>query len=224
MTPLTAKELFYAIEKAGPGNSGNSDYTALLASLRHDNLMERYQKQEDFRSKFGYAVPSLFAIEKIRDFVGGATILEIGAGLGLWACLLQKHGVLVTPTDLHVGGDAALPTMEYPPLKGQTAWTYIHNIPSPLSVTKVPADVLMSIWPCYNRDWPTKTLKKFKGTQIVYVGEGHGGCTGNDEFHEILAREFEEKDCIDIPQWFGLHDRLYLYERKDWRVDLNTEI
>lgn len=55
--------------------------------------------REEFLAKYAWAVPTKHAIEEIGRFVGGDTLLEVGAGSGLWAFLLQAFGVDVIPTD-----------------------------------------------------------------------------------------------------------------------------
>ena len=45
-------------------------------------------------------------------------------------------------------------------------------------------------------------------------GEGHGGCTGTDDFFEKLDAEFELAAEVRIPQFEHLHDYMTVYERK----------
>ena len=79
---------------------------------------------------------------------------------------------------------------------------------------------LLTVWPSYNESWPAQAVKEYtkKGGQtIIYVGEGSGGCTADNEFHDFLEDEkgpWELKECIDIPVWEYIHDRLYIYVRK----------
>ena len=56
-------------------------------------------------------------------------------------------------------------------------------------------------------------LKYYQGDTVLYVGEGCGGCTGDDNFHERLEDEFELIEEMEIPQWNGIHDWLYHYSR-----------
>ena len=70
-----------------------------------------------------------------------------------------------------------------------------------------------TVWPCYSLDWAAWTLALYPGDIVLYVGEWRA-CTADDTFHDLLDEHFEEAACVDIPQWFGLHDRLYVYKRK----------
>lgn len=70
---------------------------------------------------------------------------------------------------------------------------------------------------CYMDDTGYKCLKKMRevnpNCKMLYIGEWQGGCTGNDEFFESLVEicdESFEKIAAKLPQWSGIHDRLYL--------------
>jgi hypothetical protein len=55
---------------------------------------------------------------------------------------------------------------------------------------------------------------------LLYVGEGYGGCTGNDEFHSILEDESRFKFDSELSEllsnstlsFYGIHDRWHLYK------------
>ena len=57
-------------------------------------------------------------------------------------------------------------------------------------------------------------LKYFKGKYVIYIGEGYGGCTADDLFHSELKNKYNLINEIYIPQWDGIHDSLYIYEKK----------
>lgn len=65
----------------------------------------------------------------------------------------------------------------------------------------------------FQPEWPSETLMNYRGDTLVYIGEGGGGCTGDDLFHEILGEEWHVEDFYEIPQWYGIHDDLYVYKR-----------
>jgi hypothetical protein len=49
---------------------------------------------------------------------------------------------------------------------------------------------------------------------VVYIGEHWWGCTATDAFHRLLDNEWEKINEIAIPQWDGIHDRVFVYKRK----------
>jgi hypothetical protein len=79
------------------------------------------------------------------------------------------------------------------------------------------------------------------GQRVIYIGEGSDGCCGTPEFFTLLGAqgcrgcfdeecgyvedewlrahtcqvlpEFRQVEYLPIPQWFGMHDGVYVYER-----------
>ena len=79
----------------------------------------------------------------------------------------------------------------------------------------VPADhALMLCWPPYDDDMAARALTRYQGDRVIYVGEGAGGCTGNDAFHAALAEQWDPIAHYEIPQWDGIHDGVHVYARK----------
>jgi hypothetical protein len=72
---------------------------------------------------------------------------------------------------------------------------------------------LFLCWPSYEESWATEALRLHKGTNVAYIGEGEGGCTADDEFHALLREAYHETGYLEIPQWEGVHDNLFLYEK-----------
>lgn len=52
------------------------------------------------------------------------------------------------------------------------------------------------------------------GRTVVYVGEDPGGVTGDDRFHDLLAR-WREVARVELPQWEGVGDAMWVFERSD---------
>jgi len=165
-----------------------------------------YQQREEFVKNYSWAIPSEKAVQKIKDFAGGQTILEVGAGLGLWAKLLKDSGVSIVPTDLSLKNDYVAKKDPYINVEEighlEAIQKYGHH------------KILMMIWPPYDHPMANETLKAFKGKKIIFVGEGRGGCTGCDNFFKELEKNWVETDYIAIPNWLGMHDSLMFFVRK----------
>lgn len=177
-----------------------------------DEYMNQHTKRWEFIQKYSFAFPSPEAVKIIVKFADGEKILEIGAGSGLWARLLSIDGAMITATDDFSWSDEkrrdraaiTVPGRFYSVEKliaGRATRKYIdHN-------------VLFLCWPPYNTNMAYNALKSFQGNKVVYIGEGYDGCTGNDKFHNLLEKEWEEVSHHKIPQWDAIHDRMYLYKR-----------
>ena len=170
------------------------------------NTIDHFQEREKYTSTIAWAIPSNEAINEITNFVGQEIILEIGAGLGYWAKLLQDKGVIIIPTD-----------------NKETFWKHSKQLP----YTKVirarhitaikkykEASVLFLCWPPHNKPMAEESLNLFKGRKLIYIGEDQEGCNATDGFFSLLEKEWSLIKNIHIEQWWGLNDYLALYERK----------
>ena len=148
--------------------------------------------------KYSWAIPNELALRSIADF---SPIIDVGSGNGYWAYLLEKEfDVEVVCYDDYSG---KINNPWIPPVRGS-----YESIEDFLSFT------LFLGWPPYNTPLAYNCLQTYKGRFILYVGEGWGGCTGDDAFHELLNKEFNSVQEVSIPQWWGIHDFLMIYERK----------
>lgn len=181
----------------------NGPKPILLASIEEN--IKAYGRRKIFIEKYSWAVPSYDAITTIANFVKDDVILEIGSGSGLWASLLRAEGTHIYPTD-----------------KQESCWQHEHGkfchverLTASQAIKKYNEDcnALMMVWPPYNKRMAYYALSAFKGNKVIYIGEGYGGCTGCDKFHQLLAKEWELKQEVNIPQWYDIHDGVYLYDR-----------
>lgn len=119
----------------------------------------------------------------------GNYILEVGAGAGYWASLIKNKKVVCTDN--------------FSWTRPSKFWRDVEELNAFDAADKYSdADILMMIWPPLGATWPKEIVKRFK--TIVYVGEGGGGCTADIELEDPQL-------IVEIPQWFGLHDKLFIY-------------
>jgi nucleoside phosphorylase len=71
----------------------------------------------------------------------------------------------------------------------------------------------MFCWPPYATEMATDALVSFSGDRVIYIGEC-GGCTADNEFEDLLEKEWTEVEDFRIPKWFGIHDKMRLFNRK----------
>lgn len=150
--------------------------------------------------KYSWAVPNEKALECIRT-LATRPIIEWGAGSGYWASLLAQRGVEITCYD-------------------KKPWdTLYHPVTECSDPTKVDwrGKALMLVWPPYEEPMASEVLREYLRANarrtIIYVGEGYGGCTGDDIFHEQLKITFGGPDeVITLPTYEGIHDSLVIYK------------
>ena len=196
--------LYEDLEHYGPGGEG---YLDELQDKKHKSLMDWYRRDKYIKD-YGWSVPNREAISKINDFIAGEKILEIGAGYGLWAKLLQDEGADIAATDAHSDyyGEKFNPSSK--------SFTHVESLDALKALEKYGGyGVLMTVWPPYADSMANEAIKNFKGNKLVYVGEGGWGCTGDDDLHCTLENEWSQVERIDIPKWDGIHDAVYLYIR-----------
>ncbi|MEX2431133.1 MAG: hypothetical protein WD645_04360 [Dehalococcoidia bacterium] len=174
------------------------------------------RRRRRFMAAYGWTVPTPAAISAAGDFVGDRQLLEIGAGNGLWAYLLSAYGVAVTATDDHSWA-APPPGVKTKPPSGfpvQPGRFYpVEQLDAQEAVQKYQAHhALLLCWPPYGKSMAFRALSAFQGDRMVYIGDK--GCTADDVFHAELQQRWQQQDIIHVPTWPGIHDAVYLYERK----------
>ena len=150
---------------------------------------------------YSWAVPNQEAIDYL---VSQSPIIEMGAGTGYWSKLISDSG----------GEVIAFDESPYDNHWCKNQWYEITKIDSVDILANYPEHTLFLCWPPYDTPFAYDCLKAYKGSQLIFVGESYGGCTGDDNFFDLLEEEWEEVHSIDIPQWFGMHDYLISYKRK----------
>jgi hypothetical protein len=190
----------WLLDRLGQLPRGRAMFT--YAPLPISSLMSEYKVRDEFIDRFGFAILTAAAAHSLKKY---SPILEVGAGSGYWAYELAKAGVDVIATDPQ--------NFSKWRLWGERLYCEVQNMSGERAVQKFPDRTLLLVWPSYEDPWANNTLQAFKGEKVIYVGEGHGGCTANDAFHDCLAKNFERVEEIRIPQFYGIHDTLEVWQR-----------
>lgn len=181
-------------------NGGSRDWRSSAV------VMQRYTSRRECVRKYAFAIPNQAALDTIAKY---APIVELGAGTGYWSYLLRQMGVRVVAID-----EAPIDGKHDNHFEFEKSWTEV--VPGgPADLVNYLEHTLMLCWPNYNSSFAYDALKAYGGKTCIYIGEGWGGCTGDEAFHELLSDAWNEVAAVDIPQWDGIHDALYVYERKE---------
>lgn len=182
-----------------------------MLGMRNFRLMERYVADREVRNwfidRYSFAIPCREAIDAIASH---GPVLEVGAGSGLWAGILSRH-VDVVATDL------VTDVNQYRQQVGR--WFPVQTMSAAEAVAAHPDRTVLMVWPSYSDRWAYDAARAMRpGSVLCYVGEGSYGCTGDDLFHRLRARRFDELDGVGIPQFTGLNDYLGIFRKKSPRL------
>ena len=165
-----------------------------------------YNWQRELRDLYGYAIPSEDAIDRLARL---SPIVEIGAGNGYWAHVLSRAGADVVAYDVALGRRNRW-------VDGERRWFDV-QYGDEFAASRHPDRTLLLCWPPYNRPMAydaARHHRAFGGKRLAYVGESWG-CTACDRFHAFVDEECESIGGAGIPQWYGLHDKVSVYEYKE---------
>lgn len=175
--------------------------------------LEAFYFREAFTHMNIWGMPCEEAIKALTLKLRGKQVLEVMAGCGYLAHLLSQAGVNIVATD-----ECPDQAWKRPSHKKQV----LHNFSfvEPLGALEAlkkydGSDTVIMSWPPYDQPDAYKVATNLKkGQTLIYVGEGAGGCTGDDQFHECLREKFIELEW-EIP-WFKfphIHDSLRVYKK-----------
>jgi hypothetical protein len=159
-----------------------------------------YEKRAVIVEKYAWAIPNDKAITALAKL---SPIVEIGAGKGYWARLIVQAGGDIVCYDNHSRGY-------------KSDWFNVQT-GSPRAVLKHTDRNLFLCWPEYGTRQASHAARLFlrsTAQYLIYVGEGPGGCTGNAFFHKLMEIHFDFVEVIEIPQWYGINDFMYIYKKK----------
>ena len=184
-----------------------------LSELNREKVLNRetafggfndFRLREQLVKKYAWGIPT---DEAIQVLVKHSPIIEIAAGLGYWAYLADAKGCDIVAFDKFVDASKNVYVE-----KDAKPWFPV----AAGSVEKAalfPFRTLFLCWPPYDEPFAYDALQAYGGDRFIYVGEGGGGCNGDDAFWKLLDEEWEQVEYLNLPQWRGLHDDLSIFHR-----------
>lgn len=187
--------------------------------VRYHDIVESYEGRRNLTRKYSWAVPTDIALDCIAKY---SPIVEIGAGTGYWASLLRERGVTIHAYDRFPPDGSDWTEEESQDGVGVGKNWYHRGEHLHTEVVQGTQHVLKEYDPSWNLFlcWPPMSgmahsaLDLFRGQYVIYIGETEWGCNANDGFFSRLHSAWNEVESVDLPQWEGLHDNLWVYERR----------
>lgn len=166
-------------------------------------------RREYMTHVYSWAIPDEEGCKTIAKY---GPVVEVGSGSGYWAYCLAQFGCDVATHDIAPVDEGQ--NVYHRVKRGAQSWYPVTQVQADdFSYLDVPERSLMLCWPCYDEPVAVNALRAYTGDTLIYIGEGRGGCTGDDEFHEVLAREWTEVETVFIPSWPYISDMLKIYRR-----------
>ncbi len=147
-------------------------------------------------------------VVSVIQWLGVSKIVDLCAGPGWLSHWLKVYGLEV---------EAAVDNKTWPGFEGR----YLPLVEKADSLEYVKAhpdiDLFLLSWPPYNNDLASRIWVSMReGTYLLYIGESSGGCTGDDDFFNVLPEE--EPETVRLQGRFisfcSIHDRPELYRKK----------
>jgi hypothetical protein len=195
---------------------GDNEYYAIFlnCSKKYPTSFLGHYYRDILTRQYSFAIPNQEAISSLVNLSHNYPIVELGAGTGYWASLIAQKGGKIECYDPHpplVSGSKNMYSFTHSYYKVNNGDENILNSDHIKQYNN--KYTLFLCWPSYNKNWAAHALNIYQGPYVVYIGEDRGGCTADDKFFDMLDFKFTEENIINIPQWMGMNDRMYIYKR-----------
>lgn len=170
-----------------------------------DRWMRETPQRHDLVRRYSWTITAPQTVAFVAEHASGRMVDPM-AGTGWWSYVLAPHGVDTVCSDLGPG------TNHWH--QDQPLWVPVAAADAVDAVTAHPDRTLFLAWPPYDSSAGVDTVRAYRGARLILTHEGEGGCVGDDDlFTELAANWVEVADHVPV-QWFGLHDRITVYNRK----------
>lgn len=163
-----------------------------------------------FVSKGMYALITADFLDALASVLEGERVLEIMSGRGYLSKGLKDRGVLIKASDDRSWHNK---------LNWERCYIETENLDAIKSVEKYgrEADVIIMSWCPYQSTMDYSVLEMMRKVNpnciLLVIGEGYGGCTGSDIFHQNMKQVYNNvSDRLNdvFEQWSGVNDRVYI--------------
>ncbi|MGO8938991.1 MAG: hypothetical protein ACLQLO_18380 [Mycobacterium sp.] len=168
--------------------------------------MARFPNRLRLVRKYCWTIPDPDTVAFVAEHAQGALVDPI-AGTGYWAYLLGQLGVDVVCYDLNPG--TALVTNGW---HAEDLYARVGPKDCVEAVALHPDRTLFLSWPPYAQGVGARIVAAYQGNRIIYIDEDQVH-TGDDEINLILEKGWTKIDSRQPVQFWGIHDRLIVYER-----------
>lgn len=176
------------------------------------------RRRDELVKNYSWAIPDPVSLQFVAEHSQGR-IVEMACGTGYWLWQLSQLGIDCVgydkyPPHLSANNEWHRPLDDnYMPTGENGICHFDIQSGMPENLEQHSDRTLFLCWPPYESSMATECLKHYHGKRVIYIGEGQGGCTADDIFHEMLSQEWEEVADHRPVQWEGIHDWITVYDR-----------
>lgn len=152
---------------------------------------------------YSWTITDPETVEFVATHANGSMVDPM-AGTGYWAYLLGQLGIDVVCSDKAPGNNVYH--------SGSKLFVPIETIEGSIAVARHPDRTLLLSWPPYDTSDGFDTLSAYKGRRVIFMGEA-GGCTGDEQLHDLLNLKWVVIGEHRPIQWYGLHDYVTVYRK-----------
>ncbi len=189
----------------------------LLLDMTSDKSIKNqksYFYRDYFTSKIAWSIPDKDTIMKVSDFFyDKGTILEVGAGLGLWSAIFQAMGLDVIVTDEFSSDGLEIVSPEQ-------CFTEVKRLSAIDAIKKYShANILFMSWIPRDIKWCSDAIDIYKGKYIILIGDEE--LSAEATFYHKLSENWNYIDIevFELRQWLGIYDCIQIYQRKPLYVN-----
>jgi len=169
-----------------------------------ETIVKDWEKRDNFRSGTSWHLPSSDIIDALIKY---GPILSVGSGFGYTESLAKEKGADIIATDIS-------PDKNNGWCRKGKYHCNVEKLSAIEAIQKYPDRNVFMAWPPYDHPMAHEVVNEMKiGNYLIYVGEGHGGCTGDDKFFDKLYGDFEEEEEVKMFQWWGIYDHCTVYKK-----------
>lgn len=184
------------------------------------------EHRETLTSQYAWSIPDPSSLAFVAYYLGSHAI-ELGAGTGYWAMLLDQLGVNIIAFDQRppylVGNNwyhspsiprngPVAPERKLLHKKRDIFFNVRRGTPKMLTRTAYAHRTLFLCWPPHQQPMAAKSLKAYLGRRIVYIGPPRW--TADPTFFEAIARDWREIASHCPESWYAIEDDIKVYERR----------
>lgn len=182
-------------------------YQQLANIIEPMTYSQQWDVREEYTQYVGWSLLTMDTALQLANICYGRRVADLGCGTGYLTYVLRKLGVEdITACDNTVHPHPFIDDIQ------QVDYT---------NIDLSQYDVILLSWPPYDKPQAALVAARIQPHQLlIYQGEGHGGCTGDDNFHLMLRSDFASVEEFTVNlnarhlTFDGIHDSWTVYRKQ----------